>query len=242
MNTLHKAAIGILAGCMMTIPAFAEQGERVDFNATVTSVRGNNIVVRQLETGQTWVVNTRANNARYRDANGNYRNSYVGAFQVGQQVHILGVQGSGDRIRADQIDGSSAYNPYNPYQSNQSNPYSYNNPYNSNIPAGTVYINSPAQGMSVPGNFNIQGSAAPYSQVRVSVYSNRTLLPGLINLSLPGQNSETTYTGQADANGHFDVPVQANNVGYGSPIRVNVSAIGPSGMQSQIQTINLTRQ
>ena len=217
-----------MAGCMLAAPASARVGERVDFNGTVTSIRDRNtLIITQPETGRRWVVNDRNQNNRGQGRNRNYNN-----FQIGQRVHVSGMQTGQNSIRAEQIDGAQAYNNGGNYRNRNNRNYNNQN--------ANLNITNPAQGMSVPGSFNVQGNAAPYSQVRVTVNGNRTLLPGVINVNLPGQ--QQAFTGQADANGHFDIQVQAGNAGQNSQMQVSIYAVSPNGVQSQTRTINLIRQ
>ena len=207
-----------LGAAGMSLPAQARPGERVDFYATILQINGNNLRVQQSDSGTVWNVNyPNTQRGRNRNRNWNY-------FRPGQQLRITGMQTGWDRIRADAQLQNAGYYP----QPGQAGP----------VMTSGLNVYTPTANIGVPGNFNVQGQTSPYSTVQVRVQAQNSLLPGV--LQLPGQT--WTYSAQADASGHFDVPVQAHQVGLNQPLALTITAAPPGGAMSQPVYVNVFRR
>lgn len=218
MKNLLAAAIALT----VTLGSAANPGERVDFFAQVVGIHHNSLRVQQAQTGAVWTINL----ANRRDQGpGDWRERYVHSFQMGQQIRVLGIQVDYDRIRADELQPA--------YASNQPD---YNQP---DYPPqqGGFYVQNPPQGAGLPPNFNVQGQAFPYAQIRVEVQPQQSFRPGQIRV--PGRAWEVY--GQADPSGHFDVPVDSTRVGP-CYLRLTVSASDQCRPVAQPTVIDVVRR
>ncbi|MCA9790790.1 MAG: hypothetical protein KC910_03315 [Candidatus Eremiobacteraeota bacterium] len=76
------------------------------------------------------------------------------------------------------------------------------------VNGSTLTVSNIRAGMTLPVNFNVQGTGRPGSQVQVVVrYSKNDVLG-----ALAGATAQFTATGMVSASGHFDIGVEASRV------------------------------
>jgi hypothetical protein len=100
--------------------------------------------------------------------------------------------------------------------------------------AGQITGVSPANGATVPNQFNITGHTSPGARVTITLGAatgNPTTIGGLIGAILGGsagnQGGTATFTVNADGNGNFSQPVSVN-APSGTRIGIAISALDPN--------------
>ncbi|MBI3924367.1 MAG: hypothetical protein HY319_02390 [Armatimonadetes bacterium] len=95
-----------------------------------------------------------------------------------------------------------------------------------------------SSGASVPGVFNIQGRTEPYATVRVEAVSTRVLIPGWIGV----RDKIFTASGRADANGRFDVQLDASSAAKDAPMDITVTSHSSTNAQTNSVEVDVTRR
>jgi hypothetical protein len=160
----------------------------------------------------------------------NNRLTYVPNNDLSQGNHSISAQATDTQGRAVRRDWNFQVSS-NSYNSNTQNG-NYNN--------GSLEIrfSNLTSGASVPAVFNVQGQTTPGAAVHVTGQSQRSLVPGFLNL--PNRTLDTRTT--ADANGHFDVQLDASSIAVGSVITVEIQANDSNGRTGNAQRLDVTRR
>ncbi|MBX3167499.1 MAG: copper amine oxidase N-terminal domain-containing protein [Candidatus Eremiobacteraeota bacterium] len=103
---------------------------------------------------------------------------------------------------------------------------------------GGVFVTNLNNGSTVGSFFNVQGQAAPFSQVSLVAQAERSLIPGVIGV----QNQVANITRQADGQGRFDIPVDASRVPRNTTLELRIQASDPQGRSSTPTQIDVTRR
>jgi len=114
----------------------------------------------------------------------------------------------------------------------------YNNGGAINPYAPTINLSNLNNGSSVGAIFNVQGQTTPFSQVSVTAQSQRNLIPGIIGV----QNQVASVSGQADAQGRFNLPVDVSRVPLNTNLALRISASDNQGRSANPTQIDVIRR
>lgn len=101
-----------------------------------------------------------------------------------------------------------------------------------------VNLTNLANGASVGPVFQVQGQTNPYATVDVSVQARTALIPGVLSMAGRPYNVRTT----ADAQGRFNVQLDASSVQVNTPLNLTVTALDQSGRTGPARTIEIIRR
>jgi hypothetical protein len=100
-----------------------------------------------------------------------------------------------------------------------------------------LHLTNPSNGQPVGPSFEVRGQAFPYAHLQMQVSPQQSLLPGVI-----AQGSRGQASGNANAQGYFDVVVSVPNAGLGSRLSVSVRAYDDQGHAVGPEVVQVIRQ
>lgn len=100
----------------------------------------------------------------------------------------------------------------------------------------TIQLFNLNDGMTVDRIFSVQGQTAPFANVRVTAQPNRDLIPGF--LGVRGRRIE--MTGVADANGRFNLRMDASGLPSNTVLEMTIESTDPSGRAQVPAHLNVT--